>query len=306
MVGYIIRRLLQLVPIAIGVTLIVFLIGHLSPGDPARLRLGVRATPETVAALRAKLGLDRPLHIQYISWLSKVIRGDLGRSIQFRKEVSELFLERALASVKLLGAATLLSILLGVTTGIISATKQHSIFDHISMIIALFWVSMASFWFGLMLILIFGLHLGWLPTFGYDGVEYIILPALTLGLMQTALIARLTRSSMLEVIEEDYIRTARAKGLVERAVIYKHALRNALIPIVTIIAMRIPWMFSGAMVTETVFAWPGMGSLMVLSVLNRDLPVVQGATLIIAMLVVFSNLFADVAYAFINPRIKYD
>jgi ABC-type dipeptide/oligopeptide/nickel transport system permease component len=306
MISYMIRRLLQLVPIVIGVTIIVFLIMHLAPGDPAKIMLGVRATPESLAALREKLGLDKPLHIQYITWLSKVIRGDFGRSIQYREEVSELIFVRAIASAKLLGAATLLSIVLGMTTGIISAVKQYSIFDHISRIMALFWVSMASFWFGLILILIFGLYLGWFPTFGYGGIKHIVLPALTLGLIQTALISRLTRSSMLEVIRQDYIRTARAKGLAERVVIYKHALRNALIPTVTIIALQIPGLFSGAMVTETVFAWPGMGRLLVLSVLNRDFPVVQGATLIIAILVILSNLIADVSYAFINPRIKYE
>ncbi|MCL0104854.1 ABC transporter permease [Dehalococcoidia bacterium] len=306
MITYIIRRLLHLVPIVVGVTVIVFSITYLAPGDPAKIMLGVRATPETVAALREKLGLDEPLHIQYITWLSRVIRGDFGRSIQYREEVSELFLGRALASAKLLGAAILISILLGISTGIISAVKQYSIWDHISRIMALFWVSMASFWFGLMLILIFGLYLGWFPTFGYGGIRHVVLPALTLGLIQTALISRLTRSSMLEVINQDYITTARAKGLAERVIIYKHALKNALIPIITIIALRIPWIFSGAMVTETVFAWPGMGNLLVLSVLNRDFPVVQGATLIIAMLVVFSNLLADVLYAIVNPRVTYD
>lgn len=268
--------------------------------------LGVMATPESIAALREKLGLDKPLHIQYIIWLSRVVSGDFGRSIQTGEEVLKLIFTRARASAELLGTAILFSILLGMSTGIISAVKRYSIFDHISRIMALFWICMPSFWFGLILILIFGLHLRWFPTFGYGGIRHIVLPAITLGLIQTALISRLTRSSMLEVIGQEYIKTARAKGLPERVVIYKHALRNALIPIVTIVALQIPSLFSGAMVTETVFSWPGMGRLLVLSVLNRDFPVVQGATLISAMLVVFSNLAADISYAFINPRIKYD
>jgi ABC-type dipeptide/oligopeptide/nickel transport system permease component len=211
-----------------------------------------------------------------------------------------------MASVQLLGFAIIVSLALGVTTGIISAIKQYSLFDYVATVLALFGVSMASFWFALLLMLVFGLYLKWFPTIGYGSLRHIVLPGMTLALLNTALITRLTRSSMLEVVGQDYITTARAKGVPERAVIYRHALRNALIPIVTIVALRIPWMFTGAMITETVFAWPGTGQLLVKSVLDRDFPVVQGAALVIAVLVILSSLIADISYAIINPRIRYE
>jgi peptide/nickel transport system permease protein len=304
--GHIIRRLLQLIPTVLGVTVIVFLIMHLAPGDPAAIMLGERANEEDIALIRARLGLDKPLHVQYVVWLSKILRGDFGRSIHYKESVSQLLLTRAMASIQLLAFAIIVSLVLGVTTGIISAVKQYSLFDYAATVLALFGVSMASFWFALLLMLVFGLYLKWFPTFGYGSLRHIVLPGMTLALLNTALITRLTRSSMLEVVGQDYITTARAKGLPERAVIYRHALRNALIPIVTIIALRIPWMFAGAMITETVFAWPGTGQLLVKSVLDRDFPLVQGAAFVIAVLVIFSSLIADISYAFINPRIRYE
>lgn len=306
MTGYIVKRLLQLIPIILGVTIIIFLALRLAPGDPAKIMLGPRATPEKVEQLRAKWGLDKPIYLQYITWLSKFLRGDLGRSIQYKEQVLSLVVGRAIASFELMGTALFLSVILGLLTGIISAVKQNSIADHISRVGALFFVSMPSFWLGLLMMLVFALWLEWFPTTGRSGISSLVLPALTLGLLQTALISRLTRSSMLEVVNKNYVRTARAKGLWEGVVIYKHALRNALIPVVTMIALRIAFLFSGAMVTETVFAWPGMGRLMVLSVLNRDYPVVQAAALLMAICVVLANLFADITYAIINPQIRYE
>lgn len=305
MIKYIMRRVLLMIPIALGVTVVVFSIMHLAPGDPARIMLGVQATPEQVAALRAKLGLDQPIYVQYFRWITGVIKGDWGYSIQTGQPVLEMIQERIGATFKLIGVAMLFSIAIGITTGIISAIKQYSIFDYTAMTLALLGISMPSFWLGLVLILIFGLHLGWFPISGGGTIKHLILPAITLGWVDSAVISRLTRSSMLEVIRQDYITTARAKGLSERAVVYKHALRNALIPIVTIIGLRIPWLFGGAVITETIFAWPGMGRLIVNSVLNRDFPVVQGVVLIMAFIVMFANLAVDILYAFLDPRIRY-
>jgi ABC-type dipeptide/oligopeptide/nickel transport system permease component len=215
-------------------------------------------------------------------------------------------LQKLPATIELTLTAMIISLVIAIPVGIISATKQYSIFDHTGMVGALFGVSMPVFWQGLMMILIFSFFLGWFPISGRGTINHLILPAITLGTSQAALVARLTRSSMLEVVRQDYIRTARSKGLVERIVIIKHALKNALIPIVTIVALRLPILFGGAVITETVFAWPGMGRLMVGSIFARDFPVVQGVVLIIAMLVILSNLLADILYIVLDPRIRYD
>lgn len=306
MLKYIARRILITFPVVIGVTIITFSIMHLAPGDPARIMLGVLASDEAVAELRSALDLDRPIPVQYISWLTRVVRGDFGHSIQTRRPVLQTIWSRLPATLELTFAAMILSLLIAIPAGIISATRQNSAFDYGSMAGALFGVSMANFWLGLMLMLVFGLHLGWLPISGRGGLSHLILPAITLGTGMAALIARLVRSSMLEVIRLDYIRTARAKGLMERSVIYKHALRNALIPVTTVVALRLPMLFSGAVVTETIFAWPGMGRLLVTAIFERDFPVVQGTVLILALIVILANLLADIAYAYIDPRIKYE
>lgn len=306
MLKYIARRILITFPVVIGVTIITFSIMHLAPGDPARIMLGVLASDEAVAELRSALDLDRPIPVQYISWLTRVARGDFGRSIQTRRPVLQTIWSRLPATLELTFAAMILSLLIAIPAGIISATRQNSAFDYGSMAGALFGVSMANFWLGLMLMLAFGLHLGWLPISGRGGLSHLILPAITLGTGMAALIARLVRSSMLEVIRLDYIRTARAKGLMERSVVYKHALRNALIPVTTVVALRLPMLFSGAVVTETIFAWPGMGRLLVTAIFERDFPVVQGTVLILALIVILANLLADIAYAYIDPRIKYE
>jgi len=302
----IVRRLISMVPIVLGVTIAVFSILHLAPGCPTTIMLGDHASPEAIEELRNRLGLDDPLHVQYFRWLSRVVTGDFGRSIHTRQLVLEMILQRAPATVELTLTAMILSLVIAIPVGIISATKQYSIFDHAGMVGALFGVSMPVFWQGLMGILIFSFLLGWFPISGRGGLEHLILPAITLGTSQAALIARLTRSSMLEVIKQDYITTARSKGLVERIVIIKHALKNALIPVATIVALQLPVLFGGAVITETVFAWPGMGRLIVTSIFVRDFPVVQAAVLIMAMIVILCNLVADILYIFFDPRIRYD
>jgi len=292
-------------PIVLGVTIVVFSILHLAPGDPTTIMLGEHATPEAIAALRERLGLDDPIPVQYFRWLSGVVRGDLGRSIYTRQPVMEMIWQRLPATLELTFTAMLLALLIAIPVGIISATKQYSTFDHAGMLGALFGISMPSFWQGLMMIYIFSFVLGWTPISGRGTISHLILPAIVLGTGQAALIARLTRSSMLEVIRQDYVRTARAKGLAERLVISKHALKNALIPVVTIVALQLPVLFGGAVITETVFAWPGMGRLIVESIFVRDFPVVQAVVLITAMIVVLSNLLADILYTFLDPRVKY-
>ena len=300
------KRLISIMPIVLGVSIIVFSIMHFAPGDPAMIMLGELAPRAAVEELRARLGLDDPIPIQYLRWMGGIIRGDFGRSIRTHQPVLEMIGQRALATLELTLAAMMISLLIGTLVGIISAVKQYSILDHTGMVGALFGVSMPVFWQGLMMILIFGFYLGWMPISGRGTISHLILPALTLGTSQAALLARLTRSSMLEVIRQDYVRTARSKGLVEGAVIFKHALKNAAIPIVTIMALRLPILFGGAVITETVFAWPGMGRLMVQSIFTQDFPVVQGSVLIIAMFVILANLLADILYVFLDPRIRYE
>lgn len=302
----IIKRLIAAVPIVLGVTIIVFSIMHFAPGCPAVLMLGDLAPVSAIEKLREELGLDRPVPVQYFEWLSKIIRGDFGRSIRTGQSVLEMVWQRAPATLELTMAAMIISLLIAIPVGIISATKQYSIIDHSTMVGALFGVSMPVFWQGLMMMLLFSFFLGWTPISGRGTISHLILPAITLGTSQAALLARLTRTSMLEVIQQDYTRTARSKGLVERVVIYKHALKNALIPVTTMMALRLPVLFGGAVITETVFAWPGMGRLMVLSIFTRDFPVVQGAVLMIALFVIFANLLADILYTYLDPRIKYD
>ncbi|MBT9139741.1 MAG: Dipeptide transport system permease protein DppB [Dehalococcoidia bacterium] len=295
-----------MVPIILGVTIVVFSIMHLAPGDPTAIMLGDRATLQDVVELRDRLGLDDPIPIQYLRWLSRVVRGDFGRSIHTRQPVLDMILQRLPATAELTFTALILSWLIALPVGIFSAVKRNSIADHASMAGALFGVSMPVFWQGLMMILLFSFILGWTPISGRGNINHLILPAITLGTSGAALLARLTRSSMLETIRQDYITTARSKGLVERIVIVKHALKNALIPVVTIMALQLPVLFGGAVITETVFAWPGMGRLMIASIFNHDFPVVQGIVLIIAILVILANLLADILYTFLDPRIRYD
>ena len=309
MLRYIVRRLLQAIPVFIGVTLITFILFFIAPGDPARLIAGQRADAETIARIRSIWGLDKPLPVQYLLFLGRIIRLDFGRSFKTNIPVIESIGERLQATAVLAFFAFIIAILLGVTAGIISAVKQYSFFDYTAMVIALLGVSAPVYWVGIILLLIFGFKLGWLPLGGYIseyGIKAVILPAITLGTRPAAYFARLARSSMLEVIRQEYITTARAKGLPESKVIFKHALRNALIPVVTYAGMVVGDLLTGAVLTETIFAWPGIGRLVVQAILDRDLPVLQGGVIVIALIYILANLIVDLSYALIDPRIRYE
>ena len=304
---YILMRLAAVIPVVLGATVVVFLILHLTPGDPVRLILGhARASPERIEELREQLGLDRPIYVQYGLWLSGVLRGDFGISIGHKRPASGLIYERLPYTLGLTVTAMVIGVLLGIPFGVVSAVKQYTAVDHISMAAALFWLSMPGFWLGLMFMLIFGLWLGWVPISGYSGARSLIMPALTLGLPQVGMLARLMRSEMLEVLREDYIMTARAKGLTEFLVTYKHALRNAAISVMVYLFLGIPWLISGAVVVETIFAWPGMGRLLYRAILTKDFPIVQGVIFVIAILTVLCNLLGDIVSGFLNPRIRYE
>ncbi len=311
MIAFLIRRLLFLVPTLLGVTMLVFSLMHVS-GDPIRLLFGPNVSEQVVREKKAELGLDLPIHVQYWNWLIRLVRGDLGNSIHVQDRVSSLISARFGPTLELTVFALLLTVLFALPAGIVSAVRPYSVLDSVTRFVALFWVSMPYFWLGIMLMLFFGLVLGWFPISGrggplwtIEGLRYAFLPVLTLALPPVALFTRLTRSAMLEVVNEEYIRTARSKGIGETRVVLRHALRNVLIPIVTLLGLRLPWLFGGAVITETVFAWPGMGRLLVGAVMERDYPVVQGIVVVIALLTVLSNLIVDVAYTYIDPRIRY-
>jgi len=309
------RRLLHLGPVLLGVSLIVFLVLHLAPGDPAEVMLGAHANREDLARLRTQLGLDQPLHVQYVTWISHVARGDLGRSLWMKRPVLGEVLERFKATMLLTGSALLLSTIGGIALGIASATRANSLLDRLSGVASLFGASMPVFWLGIVLMVIFSLWLGWLPASGmyapYGGgglrdlLSHLILPAVTLAAASVTIIARLTRATMLETLGQDYVRTARAKGLGERKVVWRHALKNALIPIVTVVGVQAGYLLGGAVLTETVFAWPGVGTLVVQGILARDMPLVQGGVLVIALSFVLVNLLVDTLYAWLDPRIKF-
>ncbi len=293
------------IPVLIGVSILVFAIIRFIPGDPARAIAGVHASPEYIEQVRRELLLDEGLHVQYYVYLTNLLQGDMGRSTFTRRPVTTELYQRFPNTLLLASTAMVIAIIAGMSAGIVSATRRYSLFDNTSMLFALFGVAAPVFWLGIMFQLLFSVHLGWLPSGGIGTWQHLVLPALTLGLATTALIARITRSSMLDVLGQDYITTARSKGLVERVVVYKHALKNALIPVVTVMGLQFGTLLGGAVLTETVFSWPGVGRLMVDSILARDYPVVQGAVLILAVFFVMINLVVDVIYAFLDPRISY-
>jgi peptide/nickel transport system permease protein len=313
---YVVRRLLLLVPVLLGVSVIIFMVLHLAPGDPAEIMLGSQATQADLERLRAELGLTQPLHVQYVHWLGLVARGDLGRSMWMKRPVLGEVLTRFKATLVLTGAALLLSTAGGLALGIASAIRPNSALDRLSAVASLFGASMPVFWLGIVLMVIFALWLGWLPASGmfapYGGGDlrdllvHLALPAVTLAAASVTIIARLTRSTMLETLGQDYIRTARAKGVVERAVVLRHGLTNALIPIVTVVGVQAGYLLGGAVLTETVFAWPGVGTLMVQGILARDFPLVQGCVLVVALSFVVINLAVDLLYAWLDPRIRYE
>jgi len=313
---YLLRRLLLLVPVLLGVSVVVFLVLHLSPGDPAEIMLGSQASQADVARLRADLGLDEPLPLQYARWMAHVLQGDLGRSIRLRQPVLGEVLIRFRATLILTTTALFLSTVCGIGLGVLSAARPRSLVDRLSTLGSIFGASMPSFWLGLVLMVCFSLWLGWLPASGMYGahgtggladlLSHLALPAVTLAAASTTIIARLTRSTMLDILRQDFVRTARAKGLVERGVVLRHALRNALIPTVTVVGVQAGYLLGGAILTETVFAWPGVGTLMIQGILARDFPLVQGCVLVIALGFVLFNLAVDLLYAFLDPRIRYE
>jgi len=308
MFSYVVRKLLYAIPVIWGVVTIVFILMAIVPGDPARLMMGQRGDPETLARIRADLGLDLPIHKQYVRFLKDLTRGDLGVSYRNNEKVVDALMTRFGATLKLAFWSMILASILGILAGIISAVKQYSIFDYSAMFIAISGISAPVFWVGLLLLLIFAYTLHLIPGVGYvpGDWRYFVLPVITLGVRPAALIARLTRSCMLEVMTQDYIRTARAKGLHERAVVMRHALKNALIPVVTIVGTEVADLLSGAVLTETIFAWPGVGRLAVEALVARDFPMIRGTVIFMAVIFLVANLIVDISYGFIDPRIRYD
>ena len=298
------RRLLATVPLLLAVSVVVFSFVHALPGDPAVLFLGEEATPENLARFRAKLGFDRPLIVQYGEWLGRALQGDLGRSIRTNQPVVQAILERLPVTLRLIAFSMVISLCIAVPLGIVSAVKRNSGVDLASTFFALFGFSTPNFWLGLILIYVFALLLRWLPASGFDGVRSLILPSITLGTALAALVTRQLRSGMLEVLRQDYVRTAQAKGLADRMVIGKHALKNALISVVTVIGLQIGALLGNTIITESLFALPGVGRLMIDSVFSRDFFVVQGVILFLAVGYVVANLAVDILYSYLDPRIR--
>lgn len=310
---YILRRLVSVIPVMLVVAVVVFLLIHLTPGDPAAVILGDNATSQDVAQLRAALGLDHPIYVQFVRWFANVLHGNLGESIFLQRPVLQAIAERAEPTLMLTTFSLLVAVLIGLPTGIVSAVKRNTFLDQFFLGTAMLGASIPSFWLGLTLMLVFAVSLGWLPSAGFaplssglwSSLRYLIMPAIALGFPNSALITRITRSSMLDVLNQDYIRVAQAKGLTQFIVVVKHALRNAFIPVLTVVGLTFSVLIGGAVVTETVFGIPGIGRLVVESVLRRDYPVIQGVILIIASLYVFINLAVDLIYTVVDPRIKY-
>jgi ABC-type dipeptide/oligopeptide/nickel transport system permease component len=298
------RRLWQAVLVLFGVSFVVFMILHLT-GDPAALLLPPDATAEDVARFRTAMGFDDPWIIQYLRFLKGAIQGNFGESLRHGEPAMHLVVERLPATFQLAGAGLLLALCLAIPAGIISAVKRNTVIDYFSTVVALLGQAMPTFWLGIMLILVFSVRLNWLPSSGRGDLQHLVLPAITLGLFTTARITRLTRSGMLEVLGQDYIRTARAKGVSEQPVVWKHALKNASIPIVTIIGIELGTLLGGSVITETIFAWPGVGRLSVQAIFNRDYPVVQAAVFILASTFVIVNFMVDLAYTWLDPRIRF-
>jgi peptide/nickel transport system permease protein len=306
MAAYIVRRLLLLVPVLLGVSLGSFGLLQLVPGDPALILAGQEATEEVLAQIRHEYGLDRPLPIQFLVYLRNAVRGNLGISIQSRQPVATLIAQRFPFTLRLAFLAILFSAALGVVAGIIAATRRNSVVDLAALFGSLVGISLPIFWLGLLMILVFSVRLRWFPAGGSGTLAHLVLPAIVLGAASSAVIARMTRASMLEVLRQDYVRTARAKGVRDRRIIYQHALKNAMIPILTVFGLEFGYNLGGAVLTETVFSLPGLGRLIVEGIFARDYPVVQGAMLVVATTFVVVNLLTDIAYAFFDPRIRYE
>lgn len=306
MLKYVIKRAFSTIPVLIGISLLLFIMQAMLPGDPAQVLAGQMATPQEIENIRHQLGMDRPIYIQYISFLGRLAKLDLGRSARTQNPVIEEIWARLPNTVLLAVIAISLACLFGIPAGIISAVKPYSWIDYIVSLSALFGLSMPVFWLGLMLVVVFSIVLKWLPAGGTGSWQHVVLPSVTLAAFVVAFIARMTRSTMLETLSQDFTTTARSKGLQEWVVIIKHALKNALIPIITVVGLQFGLLLGGAVLTETVFAWPGLGRLIVDSILARDYPMIQGAILIFGLLYILVNLVVDLLYAVVDPRIRYD
>lgn len=305
MLAFIVRRLILSIPTLFGVLILVFLLLYVAPGDPVQDMVGERADAETIARLRKELHLDDPLHIQFIKYTGGVVRGDFGNSYITNRPILKDIRERFPKTLILAGAAMLIATVIGITIGVLSARNQGGWFDRLGLGIAYLGISFPVYWVGLILILIFAIQLRWLPPSGYGGIRYLILPALALGSRSIAFLARVTRSAMLDVLGGDFVRTARAKGLRERSVVIRHALRNALIPIITVLGLDFGYYLTGSILTETIFSWPGLGRYVVNAIARRDLPAIQGSVLFLSVVFVLVNLVTDLAYAKADPRVAY-
>lgn len=305
---YILKRILQIIPVVIGITILLFVLMYVIPEDPARLILEKGATPQALQNLREKMGIDKPVYVQYWRYVKQLSKGDLGTSYRYRRSVNSILAEHYPNSIKLAFAAIIIETIIGLLAGIISAVRKYSFLDVLVTVSTTILVCIPVYWLGMLLQIGFGLKLGWLPMSGMgDGsIRFYILPAITLASVSTAFVARITRSTMLDVMSNDYIRTAYAKGLSNNSVIYKHGLKNALIPVVTYIGIDLGTLMGGAILTETIFAWPGVGRTIYLAILQRDAPVVIGGTIVLVLIFVFMNLFVDIIYAILDPRIRLE
>jgi len=299
------RRLVFLVPVLFGILVAVFVTMRVVPGDPARLVAGADAGPAELAAIRAEFGLDQPMHVQFGMYLRDVLRGEFGRSLKTQRPVIDEIRPRLVNTVILAVLSTAFATALGLAAGVMAAARRHTRFDHATMVIAMLGVSTPPFYLGIVLIVVFAVMLRWLPSGGSGGLAHLILPAVTLGASTLGIVARMTRATMLEVLGEDYVRTARAKGVAERGVVARHALRNALLPVIAVVALQFGFVLAGSVLVETVFSYPGIGWLIVESIGMRDFPVVQGAILLVTLLSVLANLGADLLYGYADPRVRY-
>jgi ABC-type dipeptide/oligopeptide/nickel transport system permease component len=305
MTAFIVRRLLLAIPTLIGVLVVAFLLLYVAPGDPVQAMVGERADSATIARLRQELRLDDPLPVQFGHYVSGIVKGDLGRSYITNRPIKQDILERFPKTLQLAGAAMLLATICGVTLGVLSARRPGGTIDRVGLAVAYLGISFPVFWVGLLLILLFAVTLHWLPPSGFGGLRYLILPAIALGMRSIAFLARMTRSAMLDALGADYVRTARAKGLSERLVVGRHALRNALIPIITVLGLDFGAYLTGSILTETIFSWPGLGRYVVNAIARRDLPAIQGSVLFLSVVFVLVNLVTDIAYAKADPRVSY-
>jgi ABC-type dipeptide/oligopeptide/nickel transport system permease component len=305
---YALGRLIGTVPVLFGVTLLVFLMAWVTPGDPVVAMLGEASqgiSRQALEDLRRELGLDRPLPVQYVDYVGGLLRGDLGDSVRSRRPVLAEIRDRLPATLELALAALTIAVALGVTLGVLAAVRKRTWVDGAAIAVALVGVSIPVFWSGFLLMIVFALELGWLPASGRGTWRHLVLPAVTVGVSSAAFIARITRGAVLEALAQDYVRTAKAKGLAPRRVVLRHALRNALLPIVTVVGLQLGGLLGGAVLTETVFAWPGVGRLLVDAIVARDLPLVQGSVLVVSLLFILVNLAVDLSYAAINPKVRY-